>query len=311
MSNNTFLKDLVDNNTTDKNTVHSYLDLYQEILQHKQYTAKNVLEIGIHRGGSLKLWNDFFINSTVYGLDVNDVPEYLSEYKRINTIISSAYTLDVVNNFIEKNIYFDMILDDGPHTLESMLFTLIHYSKLLAPNGILIIEDVASIDWALLFKKIVSDEHKEYTNIYDLRPNKNRWDDIVFTLKNTTDKNGITIFDYSVYYGVDSIKADVTHYILSNFLNKEEFEIPNNDDIRCNMFENIDPYPGVFKNIYIHNSRTDSEIIVPHNHSYKLNIFEVFEKPKHVAKKKHKLKVKKINTNWKIIYRCLKKILKK
>ena len=68
---------LVDNSRTDKNTVHSYLDLYQSLLSKKKFTAKNVLEIGIGdgnqgvtNGGSIKLWNDFFINAKVHALDI-------------------------------------------------------------------------------------------------------------------------------------------------------------------------------------------------------------------------------------------------
>ena len=37
------LEGLVDNNRTDKNTVHSYLPLYQKLLRKKKETAKNVL----------------------------------------------------------------------------------------------------------------------------------------------------------------------------------------------------------------------------------------------------------------------------
>jgi hypothetical protein len=41
------LKRLVDNTLTDKDTTHSYLELYETLLQSKKETAKNVLEIGI------------------------------------------------------------------------------------------------------------------------------------------------------------------------------------------------------------------------------------------------------------------------
>lgn len=55
------LEDIVDNTRTDKNrpTGHSYLPLYQDLLISKKETAKNVLEIGIYHGGSIKLWSDF------------------------------------------------------------------------------------------------------------------------------------------------------------------------------------------------------------------------------------------------------------
>jgi len=36
------LKDLIDNSRSDKDTLHSYLDLYQTLLCSKKETAKNV-----------------------------------------------------------------------------------------------------------------------------------------------------------------------------------------------------------------------------------------------------------------------------
>jgi hypothetical protein len=54
------LQKIVDNLKTDKNTTHSYLELYQELLVNKKNTAKIVLEIGIgdfdkKNGGSIKM----------------------------------------------------------------------------------------------------------------------------------------------------------------------------------------------------------------------------------------------------------------
>jgi hypothetical protein len=43
------LEELADNTRTDKNTVHSYLPLYEKLLSSKKYTAKNILEIGIQQ----------------------------------------------------------------------------------------------------------------------------------------------------------------------------------------------------------------------------------------------------------------------
>jgi hypothetical protein len=58
------LEQIVDNTKTDKNTSHSYLELYQRLLSSKRFTARNVLEIGIgdfgeKNGGSVKMWKDF------------------------------------------------------------------------------------------------------------------------------------------------------------------------------------------------------------------------------------------------------------
>ena len=181
------LTNIVDDSRTDKNTVHSYLPLYQELLIGKKDTAKNVLEIGIYNGGSIKLWSDFFTNATVYGLDIMHIDNVWNEIKNKSNIILytsyDAYNIKFFNcNFLNKNIKFDFILDDGPHTLDSMIWFIRLYSQILTQNGILIIEDVQSWDWIEILKNEVPLDLKKYIHIYDLRKNKNRYDDIVFTI---------------------------------------------------------------------------------------------------------------------------------
>ena len=48
------LINIINNDKTDKNTTHSYLELYQHLFNNKRLTANNILEIGIDRGGSIK-----------------------------------------------------------------------------------------------------------------------------------------------------------------------------------------------------------------------------------------------------------------
>jgi len=178
------LAELVDNSRSDKNTVHSYLDLYQQLLINKKETAKNVLEVGILQGGSIKLWNDFFTNATVYGLDIiHDVWNGIKNKEKIILYTSTdAYNDGFFNNTFLNKIKFDFILDDGPHTLESMIQFIRLYSQVMTDDGILIIEDVQSWDWIELLKNEVPEHLKQYIKVYDLRPNKNRYDDIVFTI---------------------------------------------------------------------------------------------------------------------------------
>lgn len=179
------LIELVDNSRTDKNTVHSYLPLYEELLIKKKYVAKNVLEIGINQGGSIKLWNDFFINAKIHGLDIIPIEEIWSEIKNDKIILytSDAYDDDFFNeNFLNKNIKFDFMLDDGPHSLLSMIKFIQLYSKVMEDDGILIIEDVQSTEWIETLIHFVPEHLKQFIRIYDLRQNKGRYDDIVFTI---------------------------------------------------------------------------------------------------------------------------------
>ena len=186
------LLELIDNSLTDKNTTHSYLDLYQELLYSKKETAKNVLEVGIgdfnyKNGGSIKLWRDFFTNATVYGLDVLSIDRVIDELKNDLRVVlymsTDAYDENIFKNiFLNKNIKFDFMLDDGPHSLESMKQFIKLYSQIMTDDGILIIEDIQSFDWIPILINEVPENLKQFVKVYDLRPNKNRYDDIVFTI---------------------------------------------------------------------------------------------------------------------------------
>jgi hypothetical protein len=186
------LEELADNSRTDKNTTHSYLSLYQKLLIGKKETAKNVLEIGIgdfceKNGGSIKLWSDFFTNSTIYGLDILPISSIIDELLNNDKIIlytsTDAYNEDFfIANFLDKNIKCDFMLDDGPHSLESMIQFIKLYSQIMTEDGILIIEDLQDISWFEVLKNVVPEHLKPFIKCYDLRHIKGRYDDIVFTI---------------------------------------------------------------------------------------------------------------------------------
>jgi len=186
------LSSLVDNSLTDKNTTHSYLDLYSTLLSKRKESAKNILEIGIgdfteKNGGSIKLWRDYFTNATIYGLDILPIERVIDELRNDSRVVlytsTDAYNEEFfISTFLNKNIKFDFMLDDGPHTLESMLQFIKLYSQVMADGGILIIEDVKSLEWAEALLQCVPQDLKRYVMIYDLRKIKNRSDDIVFTI---------------------------------------------------------------------------------------------------------------------------------
>ena len=178
------LVDLIDNTRTDKNTSHSYLETYETLFSCRK-DSKNILEIGIQDGGSIKLWYDYFTNADIYGVDIMNETKVWDEIKkdRIKLYTSTnGYSKNFVDNLKVK---FDVIIDDGPHTLQSMIDCINLYSNLLTEKGILIIEDVSDIKWLDILKNTVPDNLKNYVKTYDLRSNKGRWDDILFVI----DKN--------------------------------------------------------------------------------------------------------------------------
>jgi cephalosporin hydroxylase len=184
------LIELVNNQKTDKNTVHSYLNLYESLLKNKKNSCKNVIEVGIQWGGSIKLWHDYFPNATIYGCDIYDESNIWDKIKNNDRIklfnSTNAYDPLFINKI--KDIRFDFALDDGPHTLESMIKFIELYLPLMEEDGILIIENVQDIKWLDILISFVPDELKKNIKTYDFRAVKNRYDDIVFVIDNSIKK---------------------------------------------------------------------------------------------------------------------------
>ena len=63
----------------------------------------------------------------------------------------------------------------------------------MTEDGILIIEDVQSWDRIDELKNEVPQDLKKYIEVYDLRKNKNRYDDIVFTIDKSEKNKKINI----------------------------------------------------------------------------------------------------------------------
>ena len=99
---------------TDKYNL-GYLDhFYDKIFPRLKDDCENMLEIGCKHGESIRLWRDFFNKDTnIYGADVRDYNEPEGSIK----ILGDAYSKDVIDKF--KDSYFNIIVDDGPHTFAS------------------------------------------------------------------------------------------------------------------------------------------------------------------------------------------------
>ena len=186
------LEDLIDNERTDKNTRHSYLPVYQELFDSKRISTKNILEIGIGpfehcNGASIKLWHDFFPNAQIYGVDINPYEIIWDKVKNNDRIILYTSTDGYKESwfegtFLKSNIRFDIAIDDGPHTLDSMIQFIELYSKVMKEDGIMVIEDVQDIIWVDVLKEYVPEHMKKYIEVYDLREKKDVYDDIMFVI---------------------------------------------------------------------------------------------------------------------------------
>ena len=166
---------------TDKNTRHNYIDGFYEN-EFKKYQDKEnltILEIGIANGASLYLWAKYFKNAKITGIDIEDRTVEQWKLDSIKYIFEDGYQQDFV-----KNIgFYDIIIDDGPHTLESQLFSLKYYLPKVKSGGIFIIEDVAGNDAVNQLYKNTPDNLKESSRIVDLTASINRYDNMLYIIR--------------------------------------------------------------------------------------------------------------------------------
>ena len=178
------LRTLAEKYPTDKFTRHSYLAIYENLFEPIRENVKNVLEVGIQDGYSFSLWNEYFFNAVVYGVDIIELPPNFTMMNRMAFYKGDAYNIEFVQqNFSNKS--FDVLIDDGPHTLPSMVFFAQHYSKLLNLGGVLVIEDIQDIDWVPLIIDAFPHELQGMTEVLDKRDN--RYDDVLIVLQKKGD----------------------------------------------------------------------------------------------------------------------------
>lgn len=146
---------------------HTYGNSYDKIFEQFDKNEKiNILEIGIQRGGSLCAWKDYFNNGNIFGIDIKDV--ILPEYRRkdFTYIIKDIKDLTIKDDI--KDTMFDIIIDDGSHYLDDVLFVVDNYLDKLNKNGVLVIEDAQEPErWTKEIRNKISNDYELST--IDLR----------------------------------------------------------------------------------------------------------------------------------------------
>ena len=147
---------------SDKSTSHNYHILYAHIFhQLGRNNALNVLEIGMgtnnptlvstmgesgRPGASLYAFRDYLPNSAIYGADIDRDILFTSD--RIQTGYVDQLDANAFLNLATQfgDIKYDLIIDDGLHSIGANFNTLLFALDHLNDNGWIVIEDIHIID---------------------------------------------------------------------------------------------------------------------------------------------------------------------
>lgn len=126
--------------TSDKVYWHKYINFYEDFLPNE---AKNILEIGVFKGDSIRYWREKYPNSSIFGLDIVDEIDSWpkdSNIKYFKADQSDIATYHSILKSIEKPI--DILIEDGSHDPLHQKISLIESLQYLTDGSIYILEDI-------------------------------------------------------------------------------------------------------------------------------------------------------------------------
>src|SRR5262249_5316897 len=101
-----------------------------------------LLEIGVKKGASLAMWERFFPNATIFGIDI--APQCAAMATDRSTIfIGDQADRRLLKDIAEKiGRPLDVVIDDGGHTMEQQRTSFDVLFEYVRPDGFYIVEDI-------------------------------------------------------------------------------------------------------------------------------------------------------------------------
>lgn len=123
---------------------HGFCEFYESYFGPIRESVKAFLEIGVFRGSSMRAWLDYFPNARIVGIDDG---AWQSEWS-FNSRPAQIYMADqgartMLREFVRReDTKFDMILDDGSHTMWGQQVSLACLLQTVKEGGFYCVEDL-------------------------------------------------------------------------------------------------------------------------------------------------------------------------
>jgi hypothetical protein len=161
----------------DKGTLHSYIEIYENYMNKRNKI--DILEIGVQKGHSIRMWQDYFVDSNVYGIDVtlNNVI-----YDGLNNVYVCDGTSEEQVNATFSDKKFDYVVDDGSHLIEHQIKSFDLFWPRIKKGGKYFIEDVNGDEAIKAITEHLKGLGIDHT-VVDHRDKKGRYDDIIILVE--------------------------------------------------------------------------------------------------------------------------------
>lgn len=135
---------------TDKSSAfHNYTRIYSQYLSKYKNSPIKFLEIGIQYGNSVKLWERYFPKAELHFIDIDPSQIQYHSTRSHYHFINQTDIKGLIDFGVSVNGDFDVVLDDGGHTMEQIIISFHCLFPFLKKGGLYIIEDLATSYWSM------------------------------------------------------------------------------------------------------------------------------------------------------------------
>jgi hypothetical protein len=125
-----------------------YFPIYTRHLTPYVGRRVSVLEIGVYRGGSMRMWSRFFgPQARLVGVDIDPVA-MISAGEQYTVVIADQADPEAMRKLAEKHGPFDVVIDDGGHSMIQQITSIETLFPLLNEGGIYLVEDCHTSYWS-------------------------------------------------------------------------------------------------------------------------------------------------------------------
>jgi len=153
----------VSKHNTDKNDLGYIDNFYDRLFVPIKNIPIKMMEIGVYNGGSIRLWREYLHpESEIYAAEIN----YFEHIDGTCSVIGDMYSDEQVSKFSDE--YFDLIIDDGPHSFESFVLLMQRYYSKIKSGGTLVVEDIIYTNWVKPLVELSSSLGYSHCEVIDM-----------------------------------------------------------------------------------------------------------------------------------------------
>ena len=124
----------------------NYGDIYDKHFAPYRDQQINILEIGVLKGGSMRIWEKYFPRANIFGIDiVEECKQYESDRTKI--FIGDQSDVSFLRNVKAKIPRVDILIDDGSHRAKDQKATFEEMYYHVRKPGVYLIEDIEQNYW--------------------------------------------------------------------------------------------------------------------------------------------------------------------